>query len=244
LEDNDILYLQDDELINDQMIKNLKKKQNELNIKGELNSVYKKFCSCSTYLKINILDFCDVFSVGKFGLVNKFLYEFIFKNYHFEKISKQYCMAIFKNSNLYINQQDKIFIEYKTYFTMLKQRPRIFFSGIYYSRVKFCKVGENFGQSDRSIITVFYFRILRFMPNGEVHCLTCPNIKNKKLIQQINKNSINLKKGRFYIDENNNINIEIKENEYQSYIYKYKVKNKIIFKMRINLTKFLVYLQV
>lgn len=224
LEDNDIKYLHDDELINDQIAKNMKKKYDENCFKGNIKDFYNKFKSSSTFIKIQILDYCDIFSVGKLGLVNRELSEFIYKHYHFEKISKNYCLAIFRNSNLYINQQDKILKEYKNYFTMLKNRPRIYFSGVYYSRVKFTKVGETFGQSDRNIITVFYFRILRFLPNGEVSCLTCPNIKNKKVIQTINKNSVEIKKGRYYIDEDNNIIVEICTDSVHSYIYTYKVR--------------------
>lgn len=223
LEDNDIKYLQDDEMINDQFNKNLKKKHSEINLKGDIKNFYTKFKSCSTFLKISILDFCDIFSIGKFGLANKYLKEFVYKHYHFEKISKNYCIAIFKNSNLYINQQGKILKEYKNYFTMLKQRPRIFYSGVYYSRVKFTKVGETFGQADRNIITVFYFRIFRFFPNGEVSCLTCPNVKSKKLINGINKNTIEVKKGRYYIDEENNVVIEVLTDQINSYIYTFKV---------------------
>ncbi len=223
LEDNDIKYLHDDEMINDQFNKNLKKKSLEINLKGDIKSFYSKFKSCSTYLKISILDFCDIFSVGKFGLVNKYLSQFVYDYYHFEKISKNYCIAVFKNSNLYINQQDKILKEYKNYFKMLKQRPRVFYSGVYYSRVKFTKVGETFGQEGRNIVTVFYFRILRFFPNGEVSCLTCPNVKGKKLIHGINRNTIEVKKGRFYIDEENNVIIEIMADQINSYIYTFKV---------------------
>jgi len=223
LEDNDIKYLHDDELINDQINKNLKKKYMELNFKEGFQTFYPKFKSCSTYLKISILDFCDIFSVGKFGLVNKYLNNFIFKHYHFEKISKNYCIAIFKNSNLYINQQDKILKEFKNYFSMLKQRPRIYYSGIYYSRVKFTKVGENFGHGERNIITVFYFRFFRFFANGEVSCMTCPNAKNKKLIHGLNKNIVEIKKGRYYIDEENNIIIEILTDQINRYIYTFKV---------------------
>lgn len=220
LEDNDILYLKEDDLITHQYKKNLEKKVNEYTLKGDINTFSDKFRSCSTYLKIQILDFCDIFSVGRFGLVNKNFNEFTNNHYHFEKISKNYCMAIFKNSNLYINQSEKI--DYKNYFTMLKLRPRVYFSGVYYCRVKFNKNGEHFGKSDK-IFTVFYYRILRFFPNGEVHCMTGPSIKNKQLIKNIRNKTADIKKGRFYIDEDNSITINIQNDESSNYIYKYKV---------------------
>jgi hypothetical protein len=225
LEDNDILYLHEDEMITYQYEKNLEKKMNENNYKGNIKSFNDKFRSCSTYLKIQILDFCDIFSVGKFGLVNKNFYEFVYKHYHFEKISKNYCMAIFKNSNLYINQAEKI--DFKNYFMMLKNRPRIYFSGVYYCRVKFNKNGEHFGKTSK-LFTVFYYRILRFFPNGEVHSITCPHIKNKQLLKNIKNKSADIKKGRFYIDEDSSITINIQNDETSNNIYKYKVKDKYL----------------
>ena len=138
-------------MINEQINKNINKKIACLKVETDLHIFYNKFKICSTYIKILILDFCDIFSVGKLGLVNKFMNNFIYKNYHLEKISNNYCIAIFKNSNLYINQKDKIIKEYNNYLNMLKKRPRIFYSGVYYSRIKFTKVGETFGQQDISV---------------------------------------------------------------------------------------------
>ena len=43
-------------------------------------------------------------------------------------------------------------------------------------------------------------------------------------MQGFNKNSLDIKKGRYYIDEDNNIIVEIQADVNNSYIYSYKVK--------------------
>ncbi len=118
---------------------------------------------------------------------------------------------------------------------MLKNRPRIRYSGIYYCKVKYNKLGEPSAFSDQSITTVTYYRIYRFFPNGEIYSITTPNIKSAKLWNLIKKENIDMKTGKFYVDEENNLIIELNAGEGKFNIYKFKVNR--IFYFLIQLTK-------
>jgi hypothetical protein len=81
---------------------------------------------------------------------------------------------------------------------VLTIRPRLFYSGIYYSKIKFIKIGETYGASGDVINTVFNYRFYRFFPNGEVFTFTCPSFKPKKILalMQFNTSIVTLNKSR------------------------------------------------
>jgi hypothetical protein len=195
-------------------------------MKSDMSKFLPFFSNSGNFVKNHIFEYLDIFSIGKFGFCNKELYNFIYKKFNLDKISKNYCLAIFKNSSLYLNDQEKIKQKYKNYYEMFKKRPRVKFEGIYYSRVKFNKVGDNYGFSDQILSTVTYFRILRFLPNGEIFSITTPYFKHTKIINAINKNNLEMRRGRFFIDFDDTLIVELAANstsKSSSYFYRYKV---------------------
>jgi hypothetical protein len=232
LEDNDLNFLEGDRYMEQEKNKKMKKILS-MNMTEKLQKdVFNfptHFINCNSLIKNSILEFLDIYSIGKFGLVNKNFYKYIFKDgkFNFEKIAKNYALAIFKNSPnqnpIYLNDQEKLKI-YKNYFSMLKNRPRIRYSGIYYCKVKFNKLGEPSVNSDQAITTVTYYRIYRFLPTGEIYSITTPNIKSAKIWSFIKKENIDVKSGKFYVDEENNLIIELNAGQGKWNIYKFKVK--------------------
>jgi hypothetical protein len=220
LEDNDMMFLTN---TNDygQYFKQKKKKDNFGKI--DPNMFMDLFTGSSEYVKSNILDFLDIFSVGKLGLVNKYLSRFVFKKYDLESVAKKYSVGIFKNTNIYVNDKDRINSLYKSYLSMFSKRPRIMYTGVYFSKVKFNKVIDNTGLSEFVSCTVTNYRFYRFLPNGTVYCITTPFTKSQKLLTAINKGNLEIRKGCYYVDCDDILIIEIKLSEDDSYIYKYSV---------------------
>jgi hypothetical protein len=220
LEDNDLQFL-GNTYEYEQYFKNKKKKDNL----GKIDPIqfYDCFRNSSDYVRTNICDFLDIFSVGKFGMVNKYLNNFVNTKYDLESVAKKYCAGVFKNTNIYVNDKQRIKSLYKSYLSMFAKRPRIMYSGLYFSKVKFNKVVDNTGLSEFVSCTVINYRFYRFFPNGTVYTITTPYTKSHKIISAINKNNLEIRRGCYYIDCDDTLIIEIKLNDECSYVYKYKV---------------------
>lgn len=227
LEDNDIKFMAADDTYHNYEVKSQKKNLIEQN--QDLTGFYGSFFSSPDIVKSTIMEFCDIFSIGKLGLVNKKLNEYVYKKFKLEQIAKTYCLSIFKHSGTYVNDQKILNSLYKNYMSMFTNRLRIRFEGVYYCRVKYVKVGEYYGVGERRMNTVFYYRYYRFLPNGEVFSMTTPHVKNRKILQSITKNDIELRQGRFYVDVDNSVVIELFLGPDSSYIYRYKVRFYFIF---------------
>jgi hypothetical protein len=231
LEDNDIQFL-----INTQEyenhFKNKKKKENF----GKIDpaAFYGLFTSSSEYVKSNVLDFLDIFTVGRLGLVNKILNNYVYKRYDLENVAKKYCVSIFKNTNIYVNDKSTINTLYKNYFSMIKNRPRVMYSGLYFAKAKFNKVGDTSGLTEFVSCTVTTYRFYRFFPNGAVYTITTPFTKSQKLLAEINKGNLEIRRGSYYVDCDDTLIIEIKVAPEESYVYRYKVKIRFLILDKLN----------
>jgi hypothetical protein len=230
LEDNDIKFIDGDEKFMDYVIKKNKKtfmnniSENLIKNPNSLMKFSKFYDNIGDFAKEQIYEYLDIFSLGKFGLTDKKMFHHIFKKYGLEKIAKNYCLSIFRNTGTYLNDQDKLKDSYKNYMSMLIYRPRIRYAGVYYSRVRYTKVGDYYGFSDQVINTISYYRIYRFFPNGEIYSLTTPFIKSNKIINAVHRNLIEMKRGRFFIDFDDSLTIELANSkDKSSFIYRYKV---------------------
>lgn len=226
LEDNDIDFIGGDEKFKEYELKRQKRKimmnLTDNLLKSDLSKFYPLFLNSNQFVKTNILEYLDIFSIGKLGLVTKPLYSFIFNKFNLDRIAKKYCLSIFKNTNLYINEQSMLKDKYKSYMSMLVCRPRIRYSGVYYSRVKYNKTGDNHGFNN-STIQVSYYRIYRFLPSGDVFSITTPYIKQNKILNAINKQNVELRRARYYIESDDTLIIEMDGGKECSYIYRYKI---------------------
>ena len=195
------------------------KTKNEIIEKQNLN-LYNLLLKVSKNQRLVIFSFVDIFTLGKLGLCNKNLYKLIFKEYNINVNSgKNYISAIFANSKLYEIDPKKIKFQYKNSFlVMLKNKPRIKFCGVYYCKVKlineYFKNGLDIVNNGFSI----FYRILRFFPNGEIYAMTCPYFKSQKIKSGIKEGTIEFKKGKFKIDENDNVLVRYTNGD--EYIYK------------------------
>jgi hypothetical protein len=222
LEDNDMQFLRNT-CEYEHYFKGKKKKENYGKVDPKL--FLDCFRNSSDYVRTNILDFLDIFSVGKISMVNKYLYQFVNSKYDLEGVAKKYCAAVFRNTNIYVNDKQRINSLYKTYMNMWITRPRIMYSGLYFSKVKFNKVFDNSGFSEFVSCTVTNYRFYRFFPNGTVYTITTPFTKAHKLQGAINKNNVEIRRGTYYVDCDDTLIIEIKlNNDETSYVYKYKVR--------------------
>ena len=219
-ESNDIYYLKRtgewDYYKNKLSHNNKQKTKNQELIEKTL---YSKIIGIKANQRSVIFSFLDIFTLGKFGLCNKKLYELVYKEYNLNlSKAKIYVGAIFANSKLYEINLKKIKSEYNNSFMkMLSQKPRIKYCGIYYSKVKSIREYYKFGEEKHNDYVVYY-RILRFFPNGNVYAMTCPHFKIDKIKRAIKENIVEFKKGRFFIDQNDNLNIIYTNGD--EYIYK------------------------
>ena len=94
-------------------------------------------------------------------------------------------------------------------------------------------MGEPSVFTDQAITTVTYYRMYRFFPSGEIHSITTPNIKSAKLWNLIKKENIDMKSGKFYVDEENYLIIELNAGQGKWNIYKFKVNT--YYNNKINL---------
>jgi hypothetical protein len=226
LEENDIKFLIGDQYMENELLKKQKKNMSQnisVNLsKSDLTKFSYYFFTSGDVIKNSILEFLDLSSIGKLGQCDRKLYNYIYRTYNIERIARNFCVGIFKNTNLYTNDQNKIKEQYRNYISMYFKRPRIKYGGVYYSRVRYTKVGDYYGFSDQIISTISYYRILRFLPNGEVFSLTTPFVKSNKIMNAIHKNNVEMRRGKYFIDTEDNLIVELAAGS-GSYLYRYKV---------------------
>ena len=229
-EDNDIYYLKKTGQWK-YYSKTMKEKPKNEIIENQNLNLYKLILNISRNQRLVIFSFMDIFTLGKLGLCNKTLYKLIFKEYNLNVNSgKTYISALFANSKLYEIDPKKIKSQYKNSFLeMLKNKPRIKFCGIYYSRVKLIKEYFKHGLDIVNNGFSIFYRILRFFPNGEIYAMTCPYFKCKKIKLGIKEGTIEFKKGTFKIDESNNVLVKYTNGD--EYTYKLGWSDFSIYRM-------------
>ena len=118
LEDNDLIYLQTEEYVLDYKLPVKIDLSQKINDYSNFSELFEKL---NSDLKSYIMNFLDIQSVGKFSICNKSFYQFISKKYNYEKLAKFYCLLIFKNTNIYVNEEKDLKI-YRNYFEMFRKR--------------------------------------------------------------------------------------------------------------------------
>ena len=116
LEDNDLIFLETEEYTLDYKVTS-----NDKSLGKDYTKFPVLFEKLSTYLKSHFLNFLDIHTVGKFSMCSKSLNNFVNKTYNIEKLAKFYCLMIYKNHNLYKNDEKQLKL-YKNYFEMYKNR--------------------------------------------------------------------------------------------------------------------------
>ena len=167
-----------------------------------------------------IFSFIDIFTLGKLGLTNKLLHKYIFEEFNInQNMAKIYVSALFANSKLYIIDPKKIKLLYKNNFLeMFKNKKRIKYCGIYYARVKIISEYYKYGLEQFNTGIVIFYRVLRFFPNGEIYAMTLPYLKNNKIKQGLKEGNIEFKKGKYIIDEDDQVLVTYSNGD--EYIYK------------------------
>jgi len=89
---------------------------------GDLSKFESCFFKINDNLKSYMLKFLDIFSVAKLGLVNKKFYKFAYKQFDLEKLAKSTCVAIFKTSKIYNNDNKLLKNTFSNYLSMLVNR--------------------------------------------------------------------------------------------------------------------------
>ena len=210
-EENDIEYLKKSEEYN--LINNQIPKPNSIQ-----KVILQKILFLPLSLRNFIFSYVDVFILGRLGLCSKKLYKTIYNDYSFNNEHLRiYVNAIFINSNLYQIKQKTIKSQFLNNLDLLKNKKRIRFGGIYYCKVKSIRPVLKFGEEYHSSVFIFY-RVLRFFPNGLVYTMTTPYFKNAKIKQGIKNGIIELKRGKWSIDDNDNLKIINDDND--EYFYK------------------------
>ena len=229
-EDNDIYYLKKTgqwkyygKTVQD-------KPKNEI-IENKNIYLYKLLINISRNQRNIIFSFIDIFTLGKLALCNKSLYNLIFKEYNINiNSAKMYISALFANSKLYEIDKNKIKLLYKNSFLeMLKEKRRIKYCGIYYSRVKIIKEFSKYEVENYNNGFLIYYRFLRFFPNGQIYAMTCPFFKSHKIKYGIKEGSVEFKKGTFTIDDNNNVLVKYINGD--EYIYRLGWSDFSIYRM-------------
>lgn len=176
-------------------------------------------------IKQSILEFCDIYTLARIGLVNKKFYNFIFKFCNLTESIENLSEAIFKWSGLYKEYEKKLKDVYAgSHLNMINIRPRVFFSGIYYE-----KLTNVLGIKDKNEVKKVkkddrknYFRIFYFLPNGEVYSIVtkfCFWATLYQVIKSSKKAEVN--KFKYEFDVNDNLVVYIPGTYYASSIYLY-----------------------
>ncbi len=172
-----------------------------------------------------ILEFCDIYTLTRIGLVNKNFYNFIFKFCNLTENIENLCEAIFKWSNLYKDYEKKLKDVYAgSHLNMINLRPRVFFSGIYYE-----KLTNVLGIKDKNEVKKVkkddrknYFRIFYFLPNGEVFSIVTKFIFWGTLYQTIKSSKkAEVNKFNYEFDINDNLVVYVPGTYYANSIYLY-----------------------
>lgn len=169
-----------------------------------------------------ILSYTDIFTIGKLGLCSRALYNLVYRKVFLDEMSKVYNNAIWKNSSIYELSLKKLKTAYTGSFDMFLRKPRIRFGGIYYAKIKYSKECIVYGEEPK-MMTVNYYRFLRFFPDGTCFAFVSPYHNTSKIIKGIQKGIIVLLHGCFNIDQNDQLIVKLDEKEfsYDMYIYKF-----------------------
>ena len=216
-EDSDITYL--NKTIYSYFIN---KNKTQTNHKTQYTNFHfiERLLSLPIYVANFVLSYLNIFTIGKLGLCSKALHTMVYENYTFDSSSaKIYTSALFLNSKLYHFNLKEISLMYKTNFNMLKTKKRIRFGGVYYSKVKYIKEVRLFGEEYDKNVIIQYFRIIRFLPSGDVYMMTVPSFKLSKIKQGIKNNTIIIKRGKFKILDEESFQVIIENKD--EYIYKF-----------------------
>ena len=221
-EENDIYYLKKTGKWKyySKILKEKEKPKNEIIEKQNQNTkLYDLLINISKNQRSIIFSFMDIFNLGKLGLCNKTLYKLIFKEFNINiNTAKNYIIALFANSKLYEIDPTKIKTLYKNSFLeMFKNKPRIKFCGVYYARVKIIREYFKYGIDYVNNGALIYYRVLRFFPNGAIYAMSCPYFKSHRIKHGIKEGSIEFKKGKFNIDENDNILVKYTNGDEYTY---------------------------
>ena len=196
-------------------------KKNEINNDSiDKKKIYEILINLPKNQREIIFSFIDIFTLGKLGLTNKLLHKYIFEEFNInQNMAKIYVSAIFANSKLYIIDTKKIKTLYKNNFLeMFKNKKRIKYCGIYYARVKIISEYYKYGLEQFNTGIVIFYRVLRFFPNGEIYAMTLPYLKNNKIKQGLKEGNIEFKKGKYIIDEDDQVLVTYSNGD--EYIYK------------------------
>lgn len=116
LEDNDLIFLETEEYI-----KEYKIPSKPVQKSADYSKFPKLFELLTSGLKSHLLNFLDIQSVAHFSMCSSELYNFVKKKYSYEKLAKFYCLMLFKNNNIYQNDEKALKV-YRNYFEMYKLR--------------------------------------------------------------------------------------------------------------------------
>jgi len=182
-----------------------------------------------------IFQFCDAYTLARIGLVNKHFHDFIYKYCDFQKNIEQLCETVFNTPKLHKNYENKLNEIYKNSFSeMLNNRPRVFFSGVYTE-----KLNTIIGIKDKLQIRKLkleekknYFRVLYFLPNGEVYSIVMRSINNVNIYDLLKKpktNQIEISKFKYEYDDNDDLVITIDGNYFNNSIFIYETNSQSIY---------------
>ena len=219
-EENDIYYLKKTNQWKYYSKFSTQKKNEIINEKFDKKKIYDILITIPKNQREIIFSFIDIFTLGKLGLCNKILFKYIFEEFNInQNMAKIYVSAIFANSKLYIIDTKKIKTLYKNNFLeMFKNKKRIKYCGIYYARVKIISEYYKYGLEQFNTGIVIFYRVLRFFPNGEIYAMTLPYLKNNKIKQGLKEGNIEFKKGKYIIDEDDQVLVTYSNGD--EYIYK------------------------
>ena len=219
-EENDIYYLKKTNQWKYYSKFSTQKKNEIINEKIDKKKIYDILITIPKNQREIIFSFIDIFTLGKLGLCNKILFKYIFEEFNInQNMAKIYVSALFANSKLYNIELKKIKSLYKNNFIeMFKKKQRIKFCGIYYARVKIISEFYKYGLEQRNTGILIYYRVLRFFPNGDLYAMTCPYLKSNKIRQGLKEGNIEFKKGKFKINEDNEVLVTYSNGD--EYVYR------------------------
>lgn len=180
LENNDIKFLES--MTNLNILGNKNKRRNSIKIINDQpetkhidwTQFFELLNSSNSFIKKCVLDFCDIYTLTRIGLVNKKFYKFIFSYCNLTESTKMLCEAIFKDSGLFKNYEHELIKVYgNSHLNMINKKPRVFYTGVYTEKLtNILGVKDKINPKkhipeDKKI----YLRTMYFLPNGEVYSL-------------------------------------------------------------------------
>lgn len=159
------------------------------------------FSKASKNVIKELIEFAGFESIISLKLVNKKMNEIISNKGKFENLAKKYCEAIFNYKNIYSNDFIKLKNQFKSYFDMYKNRPRIKFGGLYYGIIRYTRHSTLDITNTTPPQTIVCFKYYRFYPNGEVYCLPSTEKDSKQIYRLVFKEGVEVRNGTFKIED-------------------------------------------